>query len=186
MVSIDFVHHVQLTLPWSCQADCQDMTALYATVCDLVSNGAPCQFLRLNWSSQKRAYHLITAKECRKLSIAALGHHYTTASIKQDEAKHQFAKTLALPITTFPMTCSEAESITPYHSRCNDESYKAQESRKSEPSFVIHDGPPYANADLHIGESETNSKTFIQIRMHWHLMTFLNIRNALQAMQWTK
>ena len=33
------------------------------------------------------------------------------------------------------------------------------ENRKDKPSFVLHDGPPYANGDIHIGHM-VNKVTF--------------------------
>lgn len=36
----------------------------------------------------------------------------------------------------------------------NDEQYrKALEKNKNNPSFILHDGPPYANGNLHMGHA---------------------------------
>ena len=41
-----------------------------------------------------------------------------------------------------------------YLKRCADDLYKWQaENRPEEKPFVLHDGPPYANGDLHVGHA---------------------------------
>ncbi|MFO7703709.1 MAG: isoleucine--tRNA ligase, partial [Halopseudomonas sp.] len=66
-----------------------------------------------------------------------------------------YKATLNLPQTDFPMkaglptrepeTLKRLDSIELYH--------KIREVSRGRPSFVLHDGPPYANGDIHIGHA---------------------------------
>ncbi|MCJ1279072.1 isoleucine-tRNA ligase [Puttea exsequens] len=61
--------------------------------------------------------------------------------------------TLHLPKSSFPARPVLADRPT-YIRRCTDELYKWQQRRQTEtPPFVLADGPPYANGDLHIGHA---------------------------------
>ena len=64
-----------------------------------------------------------------------------------------YAKTLNLPQTEFPMRAGlpqrEPELLARWIEM--DIYSKVQESRKDRPSYVLHDGPPYANGDIHMG-----------------------------------
>ncbi|HSU79738.1 MAG TPA: isoleucine--tRNA ligase [Candidatus Angelobacter sp.] len=67
-----------------------------------------------------------------------------------------YKDTLLMPKTDFPMRGGlpakepemqkEWEEATIYQ--------KSLERRKDQPTFVLHDGPPYANGDIHIGHAE--------------------------------
>ena len=49
----------------------------------------------------------------------------------------------------------------------NDEQYrKALEKNKNNPSFILHDGPPYANGNLHMGHALNKIIKDIQIRFN--------------------
>lgn len=64
-----------------------------------------------------------------------------------------WASTLKLPASSLP----PRPSTSPEHlARCTDELYAWQQSdarRNTTGDFVLHDGPPYANGDLHIGHA---------------------------------
>ncbi|XP_006463993.1 hypothetical protein AGABI2DRAFT_187407 [Agaricus bisporus var. bisporus H97] len=65
-----------------------------------------------------------------------------------------FSKTLLLPKTTFPLWADPAKSEEPHRKRTTKDLYRWQwEQRRGKPSFVLHDGPPYANGDLHMGHA---------------------------------
>lgn len=67
--------------------------------------------------------------------------------------KMEYDKTLNLPKTDFPMRGNLPqrepeilefwEKIDIYH--------KVQENNQGKPKFILHDGPPYANGDIHLG-----------------------------------
>ncbi|RKF58348.1 Isoleucine--tRNA ligase, mitochondrial [Erysiphe neolycopersici] len=61
--------------------------------------------------------------------------------------------TLRLPKSSFPARPSITDQVD-YLKRCTDDLYKWQSrERSSDPSFLLHDGPPYANGELHIGHA---------------------------------
>lgn len=70
-------------------------------------------------------------------------------------AKGKYDETLNLPRTEFPMRANLAkrepdimkfwEEIDLYH--------RVQEHNQGRPKFILHDGPPYANGDIHMGHT---------------------------------
>ncbi|KAB8236480.1 tRNA synthetases class I-domain-containing protein [Aspergillus alliaceus] len=64
-----------------------------------------------------------------------------------------WSSTLKLPKSTFPARVTSADQ-TKYLRRCTDELYAWQRrERPAEKPFVLHDGPPYANGELHVGHA---------------------------------
>ncbi|KAI0065258.1 isoleucyl-tRNA synthetase [Artomyces pyxidatus] len=74
------------------------------------------------------------------------------SSSKTDSTK-SFAQTLLLPRTRFPQWTDPTETENALRARTCDELYKWQLENAVGPSFVLHDGPPYANGDLHMGHA---------------------------------
>lgn len=66
-----------------------------------------------------------------------------------------YGKTLNLLQTEFPMrgNLPQAEPKMQEHWEAEDIYAKVQESRKGRTKFILHDGPPYANGDIHIGHA---------------------------------
>lgn len=66
-----------------------------------------------------------------------------------------YGKTLNLLQTDFPMrgNLPQAEPKMQQHWDEIDIYRMVQESRKGKPKFILHDGPPYANGDIHIGHA---------------------------------
>ena len=66
-----------------------------------------------------------------------------------------YKHTLNLPDTTFPMkgnlTTREPELLRFWYEHKIYE--KIREKHQYHPSFILHDGPPYANGDIHIGHA---------------------------------
>ncbi|PPQ69799.1 hypothetical protein CVT24_003075 [Panaeolus cyanescens] len=62
-----------------------------------------------------------------------------------------FSDTLALPRTSFPLRRDPKDIDEDYQKLSCDELYKWQWKNAEGPLFVFHDGPPYANGDLHMG-----------------------------------
>lgn len=61
--------------------------------------------------------------------------------------------TIKLPKSTFPPRASPANQVK-YLPRCTDDLYAWQRrERSAQPAFVLHDGPPYANGELHVGHA---------------------------------
>ncbi|QSS62898.1 isoleucyl-tRNA synthetase [Histoplasma capsulatum] len=64
-----------------------------------------------------------------------------------------WSSTLKLPKSTFPPRVSLTDQVK-YLERCTHDLYSWQQRhRPNENRFVLHDGPPYANGDLHVGHA---------------------------------
>ncbi len=66
-----------------------------------------------------------------------------------------YSQTLFLPKTDFPMRAGLPQKEPEILARwAREELYAAlRESAKGRPKFVLHDGPPYANGNIHIGHA---------------------------------
>jgi isoleucyl-tRNA synthetase len=72
-----------------------------------------------------------------------------------NSANVDFKKTVNLPRTSFPMKANLAQMEPKMLARWTEESLyeKIRESRAGRPMYVLHDGPPYANGDIHLGHA---------------------------------
>lgn len=72
-----------------------------------------------------------------------------------EQEKVDYGKTLNLPSTKFPMrgNLPKAEPEMQQWWEEIDVYKKVREHRKGKPKFILHDGPPYANGDIHIGHA---------------------------------
>ncbi|ORX90165.1 isoleucyl-tRNA synthetase [Basidiobolus meristosporus CBS 931.73] len=70
-----------------------------------------------------------------------------------DSINKKFSNTLLLPSTKFPLRADAAKREGQFRSRCTDELYPWQLKNNPGDYFVLHDGPPYANGDLHTGHA---------------------------------
>ena len=66
-----------------------------------------------------------------------------------------YKHTLNLPVTEFPMKAGLPEREPAMLARWESLQIYARlrEQRRGRPTFVLHDGPPYANGDIHIGHA---------------------------------
>lgn len=66
-----------------------------------------------------------------------------------------YSKTLQLPKTEFPMRGNLPAREPQMQAVWEEQNIyqKVQERTKGRPPFVLHDGPPYANGDIHIGHA---------------------------------
>jgi isoleucyl-tRNA synthetase len=66
-----------------------------------------------------------------------------------------YKDTLNLPRTDFPMkgNLAEREPAMLRHWQENDLYGRIRAARAGRPKFILHDGPPYANGDIHIGHA---------------------------------
>jgi isoleucyl-tRNA synthetase len=69
------------------------------------------------------------------------------------ETQINYRDTLNLPRTDFPMKANLAQREPQWLDRWETQKLyeKIQAARRDAPLFVLHDGPPYANGDVHIG-----------------------------------
>ena len=72
-----------------------------------------------------------------------------------EEEKKDYGQTLNLPKTDFPMRASLPEREPEIEKEIfdNDLYEKILEKNEGHESFVLHDGPPYANGEIHIGHA---------------------------------
>ena len=68
---------------------------------------------------------------------------------------NDYKKTLNLPRTDFPMKANLAAREPEILGRWRELNLyqKLREQGKGRPRYVLHDGPPYANGDIHIGHA---------------------------------
>src|SRR4051812_12683733 len=66
-----------------------------------------------------------------------------------------YKDTLNLPDTPFPMRGDLARREPGWVQQWQDENLyeRIREASKARPKFILHDGPPYANGDIHIGHA---------------------------------
>lgn len=85
--------------------------------------------------------------------------------------KGKYDDTLNLPRTTFPMRANlparEPEILKNWEE--TDIYARVQEKNQGRPKFILHDGPPYANGDIHLGH--TLNKVLKDIIIKFHSMT---------------
>ncbi len=64
-----------------------------------------------------------------------------------------YTRTLNLPKTSFPMRANLPQREPATLKKWNDENlyHTLMEKNADKPTFILHDGPPYANGDIHIG-----------------------------------
>ena len=78
-----------------------------------------------------------------------------------------YKDTLNMMKTEFPMRASlpqrEPEILKKWYE--NDQYEKLMELNDGKPLFVLHDGPPYANGDIHIGHALTSDGNVSRIRI---------------------
>ncbi len=72
-----------------------------------------------------------------------------------DEAKTDYKQTLNLPDTPFPMRGDLAKREPGWVKAWQEKGLyrRIREACRGRPLFVLHDGPPYANGDIHIGHA---------------------------------
>ena len=66
-----------------------------------------------------------------------------------------YKETIALPKTDFPMKAGLPKKEPELLARWDEQNLyqRLREQSKGKPTFVLHDGPPYANGHLHIGHA---------------------------------
>ena len=65
-----------------------------------------------------------------------------------------YKKTINLPNTGFPMKANLANREPEFLKNWGQSLYqRIREARSNSPKYILHDGPPYANGDIHIGHA---------------------------------
>ena len=70
-----------------------------------------------------------------------------------DEGKHSYRDTLNLPETSFAMKANLVQREPQRRKHWAQDKIYAQirAARAGAPLYILHDGPPYANGDIHMG-----------------------------------
>ncbi|GHS85769.1 isoleucine--tRNA ligase [Synergistales bacterium] len=76
-----------------------------------------------------------------------------TENKEKDCKEKDYKDTLNLPVTDFPMRANLAKREPDFLKFWDDNDiyHKMVSLREGEKKFILHDGPPYANANIHIG-----------------------------------
>ncbi|KAI5452982.1 isoleucine-tRNA ligase [Naganishia albida] len=78
----------------------------------------------------------------------------TTAASTTGSNKNKWSSTLLLPKTDFPMKHKDpVKAEMQWRDRTTSELYRWQWENNEGKVFILHDGPPYANGNLHMGHS---------------------------------
>jgi len=79
----------------------------------------------------------------------------STSDKQQEEAGRDYRETIFLPETPFPMKAGLPEREPQWLARWQKLGLyeKLREQAKGREKFILHDGPPYANGNIHIGHA---------------------------------
>lgn len=74
---------------------------------------------------------------------------------KKDQNKDKYKDTVFLPKTDFPMRGGLPQKEPEILAEWNEQNLYAQirEQNKDKPKWILHDGPPYANGNIHMGHA---------------------------------
>lgn len=77
-----------------------------------------------------------------------------------------YKETLQMPVTDFPMRGNLPNKEPDMQKQWDDEKIyeESLERQSGKPVFILHDGPPYANGDIHIGHAENKVLKDIIVR----------------------
>ncbi|RYP09111.1 hypothetical protein DL764_001478 [Monosporascus ibericus] len=96
------------------------------------------------------AQALLHQPEIGPCEVATTHHDH---GLEEEIMSKSWSATLRLPRSTFPPRPLPALREQ-YIQRCADNFYEWQKlNRPADHTFIIHDGPPYANGDLHVGHA---------------------------------
>src|SRR6478735_3239326 len=91
----------------------------------------------------------------RPPDLRATQDRLTVMTDKPESAARDYSETLFLPQTEFPMRAGLPQREPQLLQRWNENRLyeRLREVQKGRPRFVLHDGPPYANGNIHIGHA---------------------------------
>ncbi|WP_375291030.1 isoleucine--tRNA ligase [Qipengyuania sp.] len=84
------------------------------------------------------------------------------------ESKRDYRDTVFLPKTDFPMKAGLPQKEPAIAARWQEEKLyeKLRDARRGKEKFIFHDGPPYANGDMHIGHALNHTLKDMVCRTH--------------------
>jgi isoleucyl-tRNA synthetase len=98
------------------------------------------------------ARHAETGSRTARLSLNAKAQEMSKTDDTQTQAR-DYRATVFLPATDFPMKAGLPEAEPKWLARWEemDLYHRIRKAAKGRPLFVLHDGPPYANGEIHSG-----------------------------------
>ncbi|KAJ7096704.1 tRNA synthetases class I-domain-containing protein [Mycena belliarum] len=88
-----------------------------------------------------------SSRKCRS-SVYVLGVRCSSTA-----DNHTFSQSMLLPKTSFALRPNPTQTEARLRARTCTEIYQWQSKKIERPEFILHDGPPYANGDLHMGHA---------------------------------
>ncbi|GAA5983162.1 hypothetical protein JCM5350_007903 [Sporobolomyces pararoseus] len=89
----------------------------------------------------------------RSLSISLPRSAKSASKPRKDPVSQYYSSTLNLPKTSFPLRAEAVKREKLFWKRSNENLYEWQSKQTDRELFVLHDGPPYANGNLHCGHA---------------------------------
>jgi isoleucyl-tRNA synthetase len=91
----------------------------------------------------------------RHIGGSTVGWAAARAAVAMDDQTKDYRATVFLPKTDFPMKASLPQKEPAILARWQDMDLyrRLREARAGREKFILHDGPPYANGDMHIGHA---------------------------------
>ncbi|RCH90022.1 hypothetical protein CU098_002672, partial [Rhizopus stolonifer] len=78
---------------------------------------------------------------------------WSSAVLSAKSTENPYTKTILLPKTSFPLRAEAAKREHLFRDRCTKELYPWQLKHNPKDLFILHDGPPYANGNVHSGHA---------------------------------
>ncbi|KDR72627.1 hypothetical protein GALMADRAFT_73804 [Galerina marginata CBS 339.88] len=82
-----------------------------------------------------------------------LSRYFSAKPAVNNAVNKAYTETLLLPKTRFPLRANLKDTEDTYRNLTCESLYRWQWANVHGPVFVLHDGPPYANGDLHMGHA---------------------------------
>ncbi|OBZ83347.1 Isoleucine--tRNA ligase [Choanephora cucurbitarum] len=78
---------------------------------------------------------------------------WSSAVVSAKATENPYTKTILLPKTSFPLRAEAAKREHLFKDRCTKDLYPWQLKNNPKDTFILHDGPPYANGNVHSGHA---------------------------------
>ncbi|KAG1142323.1 hypothetical protein G6F37_005957 [Rhizopus arrhizus] len=83
---------------------------------------------------------------------------WSSTIISAIASENPYTNIILLPKTRFPLRAEAAKREHLFRDRCTKDLYPWQLKNNPKGLFILHDGPPYANRNVHSAESELEYK----------------------------
>ncbi|PVV03872.1 hypothetical protein BB560_001646 [Smittium megazygosporum] len=93
---------------------------------------------------------------------------YYSSTVEPSRGNNTYAQTLSLPKTNFSLRANASKREKLFRPNISDKLYPWQLENNSGEIYILSDGPPYANGDLHIGHFL--NKTLKDVFNRYHIL----------------